>query len=55
MMIIMELMATSLRSQLETEEYFQPKLVKTISLDVALGLNYVSAPHPARPHCSSRH
>ena len=41
MMIIMELMATSLRSQLETEEYFQPKLVKAISLDVALGLNYL--------------
>ena len=41
MMIIMELMATSLRNQLETEEYFQPKLVKAISLDVALGLNYL--------------
>ena len=41
MMIIMELMATSLRSQLETEEYFWPKLVKAISLDVALGLNYL--------------
>ena len=41
MMIIMELMATSLRSQLETEEYFQPKWVKAISLDVALGLNYL--------------
>ena len=41
MMIIMELMTTSLRSQLKTEEYFQPKLVKDISLDVALGLNYL--------------
>ena len=41
MMIIMELMATSLRSQLETEEYFLPKWVKGISLDVALGLNYL--------------
>ena len=41
MTIIMELMATSLRSQLETEEYFQPKLVKALSLDVALGLNYL--------------
>ena len=41
MMIIMELMATSLRNQLEIEEYFQPKLVKSISLDVALGLNYL--------------
>ena len=46
MMIIMELMATSLRSQLETEEYFQPKLVKTISLDVALGLNYLHLIQP---------
>ena len=41
MTIIMELMATSLRSQLEAEEYFQPKWVKAISLDVALGLNYL--------------
>ena len=46
MMIIMELMATSLRSELETEEYFQPKLVKTISLDVALGLNYLHLIQP---------
>ena len=46
MMIIMELMATSLRSQLETEEYFQPKLVKGISLDVALGLNYLHLIQP---------
>ena len=46
MMIIMELMATSLRSQLETEEYFWPKLVKGISLDVALGLNYLHLIQP---------
>ena len=46
MMIIMELMATSLRSQLETEEYFQPKWVKAISLDVALGLNYLHLIQP---------
>ena len=46
MMIIMELMATSLRSQLETEEYFWPKLVKAISLDVALGLNYLHLIQP---------
>ena len=46
MMIIMELMATSLRSQLEAEEYFQPKLVKAISLDVALGLNYLHLIQP---------
>ena len=41
MMIVMELMATSLRSQLEREMYFQPLLVKAISLDVAQGLNYL--------------
>ena len=46
MTIIMELMATSLRSQLEAEEYFQPKLVKAISLDVALGLNYLHLIQP---------
>ena len=46
MMIIMELMATSLRNQLETEEYFLPKWVKAISLDVALGLNYLHLIQP---------
>ena len=46
MIIIMELMATSLRSQLEAEEYFRPKLVKAISLDVALGLNYLHLIQP---------
>ena len=46
MMIIMELMATSLKSQLEAEEYFQPKWVKAISLDVALGLNYLHLIQP---------
>ena len=46
MMIVMELMAISLRSQLEIEEYFQPKLVKAISLDVAVGLNYLHLIQP---------
>ena len=46
MMIIMKLMATSLRSQLETEGYFQPKVVKAISLDMALGLNYLHLIQP---------
>ena len=46
MTIIMELMATSLRSQLKTEEYFQPKLVMAISVDVALGLNYLHLIQP---------
>ena len=46
MMIIMELMATSLRSHLQKEEYFQPKLAKAISLDVCLGLNYLHLIQP---------
>ena len=46
MMIIMELMATSLRRKIEEEEYFQPNLVKAISLDVALGLNYLHLIQP---------
>ena len=46
MMIIMELIVTSLRNQLEAEEYFWPKLVKAISLDVALGLNYMHLIQP---------
>ena len=41
MMIVMELMATSLRSQLKSEGYFPLKLVNTVSLDVARGLNYL--------------
>ena len=45
-MIIMELMATSLRNQLDKEEYFQSKVVKAISLDVALGLNYLHLIQP---------
>ena len=46
MMIIMELMATSLRSQLEREVYFPPNTVKAISLDVACGLNYLHLIQP---------
>ena len=46
MMIVMELMATSLRSQLQTETYFQPRIVKAISLDVARGLNYLHLVQP---------
>ena len=41
MMIVMELMAASLRSQLETDVYFPPNTVKVISLDVACGLIYL--------------
>ena len=46
MMIVMELMATSLRSQLERDAYFQPNAVKAISLDVACGLNYLHLTKP---------
>ena len=46
MMIVMELMATSLRSQLEREIYFPPNTVKAISLDVACGLNYLHLIQP---------
>ena len=46
MMIVMELMATSLRSQLRREIYFQPLAVKAISLDIAQGLNYLHLVQP---------
>ena len=46
MMIVMELMATSLRSQLETDFYFPPNTVKAISLDIACGLNYLHLIQP---------
>ena len=46
MMIVLELMATSLRSQLRRETYFQPLVVKAISLDVARGLNYLHLIQP---------
>ena len=46
MMIVMELMATSLRQQLRREMCFQPLTVKAICLDVARGLNYLHLIHP---------
>ena len=46
MMIVMELMATSLRSQLQRETYFPPLIVKAISLDVSRGLNYLHLVQP---------
>ena len=46
MMMVMELMATSLRSQLQSEQYFPPKVVKAISLDAARGLNYLHLIQP---------
>ena len=46
MMIIMELMSTSLRSQLQKNVYFMPPLVKSISLDVARALTYLHQIQP---------
>ena len=46
MTILMELMDTSLRSQLERDVYFPPNTVKAISLDVACGLNYLHLIQP---------
>ena len=46
MMIVLELMATSLRSQLKRDVYFPPNTVKAISLDVACGLNYLHLIQP---------
>ena len=46
MMIVMEFMKTSLRRQLQNEEYFQPKFVKSISLDIARALSYL---HQMKP------
>ena len=46
MMIVMEFMTTSLRRQLQSEEYFPPKVVKSISLDVARALSYL---HQIKP------
>ncbi len=46
MMILMELMPTSLRRQIETEDYFTPKLVKTVSVDIVKALNYL---HQMKP------
>ena len=46
MMIVMELMTTSLRSQLQRETHFPPLFVKAISLDVARGLNYLHLVQP---------
>ena len=47
MMILMELMTTSLRSQLEKDEYFQPSYIKSICLDIAQGLSYL---HQMKPN-----
>ncbi len=41
MMILMELMPTSLRRQIEADGYITPKLVKHTSLDIVRALNYL--------------
>ena len=46
MMIFMEYMTTSLRRQLEREEYFQPRILKSMSFDVAKALNYLHQMQP---------
>ena len=48
-MIVMELMSTSLRSQLQKDEYFMPPLVKSISLDVARALTDLHQIQPDAP------
>ena len=46
MMIVMELMSTSLRSQIQKDVYFMPPLVMFISLDVARALTYLHQIQP---------
>ena len=46
MVILTELMSTSLRAQFQLDGYLQPRFVMSISLDVARALNYL---HQMRP------
>ena len=46
MVILTELMSTSLRAQFQFDSYLQPRLVKSISLDVARALNYLHQMQP---------
>ena len=46
MVILTELMPTSLRARLEVDTYLQPQFVKSISRDVARALNYLHQMHP---------
>ena len=46
MVILTELMPTSLRARLEVDTYLQPQFVKSISLDVARALNYLHQMQP---------
>ena len=46
LIILTELMLTSVRRELENERAFSPKQIITISLDVARALNYLHLVHP---------
>ena len=46
LIILTELMPTSVRRELENERTFSPKQIITISLDVARALNYLHLMHP---------
>ena len=46
MVILTELMPTSLRAQLQRDIYLQPKIVMSVSLDVARALNYLHQMQP---------
>ena len=46
MVILTELMPTSLRAQFQLDSYLQPRFVMSISLDVARALNYLHQMHP---------
>ena len=46
MVILTELMPTSLRAQLQQDIYLQPKIVMSVSLDVARALNYLHQMQP---------
>ena len=46
MVILTELMPTSLRAQFQLDSYLQPRIVKIISLDVARALNYLHQMQP---------
>ena len=46
MVILTELMPTSLRARLEVDTYLQPQFVKSISRDVARALNYLHQMQP---------
>ena len=47
LIILTELMPTSVRQELENEHTFSPNQITSISLDVAKALNYIHLMHPA--------